>query len=145
MKNKLKIHFLVLLLILNFSCSLEKPNKTKVRNEIKEYCGVNINDFEIISFEIESAIGDYRRAYTIQIDSLNFIEIQKQIQNSKYLDTNFKFHKRDSTFGLKVLKRRWTKMPFGYKFDYYSSKSDETVLYEVGIEHKIIICQYVKE
>jgi hypothetical protein len=145
MKIKLKIYSLLLILLLIFSCSHKKPNKTEVRNEIKENCDLNIYNFEILSFEIESAIGDYRRTYTIQIDSLNFTEIQNQIQNSRYLDTNFKFHNRDSTFGRKIINRRWTKMPFGYKFEYYKSKSDETVLYEVGIERRIIICHYVKE
>ncbi|MEA9411785.1 MULTISPECIES: hypothetical protein [unclassified Flavobacterium] len=134
-------HIWVFLVVFMLSCNTNKSTQNDIRNEIKKNSGIVISKFNLIKSSSESAFGDYSESYTIKLDSADFQNIIIQIKKSKYYDYN-----SSSVVSVnKNIKKRWIKMPFGYKFEYHIDKTDEMLQYEVGLSDYTIDCIYIKE
>lgn len=127
------------------SCNSKESTQNNIRNEIKINSGIIISKFKLIKSSSESAIGDYSESYSIKFDSIDFKNIIDQIKKSKYYDSNFDYNSNNSMLVHNNIGKRWIKMPFGYKFEYYIEKTDEMLQYEVGVSDCTIDYNYIKE
>ncbi|MEI7509803.1 MAG: hypothetical protein WCJ62_10115 [Flavobacterium sp.] len=137
------IIYIYIILLLN-SCNGQEPYKTKIKNEIEINSGLIISNFTLIKVDQESAFGDYSEKYSIKFDSKNLDEIIYQIEHSKYYDSSFKYN-HSETIMINSTKKRWVKMPFGYKFLYFIKGSEKMVQYEINISKFTIDCMYIEE
>lgn len=135
----------VFLVVLMLACNRKESTQNNIRNEIKINSGIIVSKFKLVKSSSESAFGDYSESYTIKFDSLAFQNIIDQIKKSKYYDSNFKYNSSNAMLVNKNIKKRWIKMPFGYKFEYLIDKTDEMLQYEVGVSDYTIDYTYVKE
>lgn len=140
-------HIWVFLVVFMLSCNTNKSTQNEIRNEIKKNSGIVISKFNLIKSSSESAFGDYSESYTIKLDSADFKNIIIQIKKSKYYDydSNFDYNSSSVVSVNKKIKKRWIKMPFGYKFEYHIDKTDEMLQYEVVLSDYTIDCIYIKE
>jgi hypothetical protein len=138
-------HIWVFLVVFMLSCNTNKSTQNDIRNEIKKNSGIVISKFKLVKSSSESAFGDYSESYTIKLDSTDFQNIINQIKKSKYYDSNFDYNSSNVMLVNKNIKKRWIKMPFGYKFEYHIDKTDEMLQYEVGLSDYTIDYTYIKE
>jgi hypothetical protein len=131
----------MLLVLFLLSCNRNES----IQNEIKRNSGIIVSEFELVKSSSKSAFGDYSESYTIKLDSVDFQNITTQIKKSKYYDSNFDYYSSNVISANKNIKKRWIKMPFGYKFEYHIDKTDEMLQYEVGLSDYTIDCIYIKE
>jgi hypothetical protein len=135
----------VLLVVFMLSCNSKESTQNDIRNEIKINSGIIVSKFKLVKSSSESAFGDYSESYTIKCDSVDFQNIIYQIKKSKYYDSNFDYNSSNSMLVNKNIRKRWIKMPFGYKFEYLIDKTDEMLQYEVGVSDYTIDYTYIKE
>jgi hypothetical protein len=135
----------VFLVVFMLSCNNKKSTENDIRNQIKINSGIIVPQFKLVKSNSESAFGDYSESYTIKFDSIGFQNIIYQIKKSKYYDSNFDYNSSNTFMVNNNIKKRWIKMPFGYKFEYLIDKSDEMLQYEVGLLDYTIDYTYIKE
>lgn len=135
----------VFLVVFMLSCNSKESKQNDIRNEIKINSGIIVSKFKLVKSSSESAFGDYSESYTIKFDSVDFQNIIDQIKKSKYYDSNFDYNSSNAMLVNKNIKKRWIKMPFGYKFEYLIDKTDEMLQYEVGVSDYTIDYTYIKE
>ena len=144
MKTSVKNIWVFLVLII-FSCDNQESHKDEIRDEIIKNTGIVVSDFKVTNFDSESAIGDYLELYTIKFDSLDFQNVINQIKESKYYDSSFSYNSSNRMLINTKIKKRWVKMPFGYKFEYFINGTDEMIQCEVGTSDYTIDYTYIKE
>ncbi len=133
------------LVVFMLSCNTKESKQNGIKNKIKIDSGIILPKFKLVKSSSESAFGDYSESFTMKFDSVDFQNIIYQIRKSKYYDFSFDYNSSNAMSTNKKVKKRWFKMPFGYKFEYHIDKTDEMIQYEVGVSDYTIDYTYIKE
>lgn len=151
MKSTFKISTLFFTLLL-FSCNNNESKETqelknldKVKIKILENTGVSISNFTVVNKETSQANDDYSLTYTIKLDSLDFPEILDQIKKTPYYTGEFNPGVPPKSVMKSDQIKRWAKVRFGYRFEYFIDGTDKFLQYEVDTSDCTLTYTYIEE